>query len=458
MNYPHLAGLLYNTPLMLSRSKAEAIEAVFRTHIRGGTLPDWNPPQRERIEAAAGDNVQRHKAGFAVTSDGIAMIPVLGTLMQRAAGMDALSGMESYGTIAQKIQAAADDPAVRGILLEIDSPGGQVAGAFDLAAQINAAGSKKPVWAVANEEAFSAAYLQAASAQRLSVAETGMVGSVGVIMMHVDQSAADKKKGYTFTPIIAGAHKADFSSHAPLSAAAHAAAQAETDRLYDIFVATVAGYRGIDDSAVRATQAALLDPATAKTMGMIDAVEPYRETLANFQSSLSSTRHFLPHNYAASAASKEPHMTTAAAGTGTPTPAAAGPTTEETARANAAAAEAANAKLQADAAAAATARIQSILGHAEAADRRSFAEHLAFKTTNSVEASIELLKAAAKETKGSTNALAEAMAQVPNPNVGADASSSSGDKNQRPAVLTSAEVFARRRKESAEVTQQTRAR
>jgi ClpP class serine protease len=102
-----------------------------------------------------------------VTPDGIAIIPIEGTLVHKAYGMDAVSGMRSYIEIQQEIEDAATDPAVKGILLDVDSPGGEVAGIFELADTIHSARSAKPILSVANSNALSGAYLLASGAQRV---------------------------------------------------------------------------------------------------------------------------------------------------------------------------------------------------------------------------------------------------------------------------------------------------
>ena len=124
---------------------------------------------------------------LAITPNGIAIIPVVGTLVKRAGAIDAASGLLSYTAIETMIMEAATDPAVGGILLDVDSPGGEVGGVFDLADLIREAREAKPVYALA-DDAFSAAYLLASAADRIYLSQTGGVGSIGVIAVHVDES------------------------------------------------------------------------------------------------------------------------------------------------------------------------------------------------------------------------------------------------------------------------------
>jgi ClpP class serine protease len=151
------------------------------------------------------------------------------------------------------------------------------------------------VWAVANDAAYSAAYAIAASAQRLFVTETGGVGSIGVIALHVDQSVKDAKDGYRFTAVTAGAHKNDYSPHEPLSDAAKTELQGEVDRLYAIFTEHVAAMRGLDLDAVRATEAGLFFGTNAVAQGLADGIQTLDATLSEFQSFLNAKNNARNH-------------------------------------------------------------------------------------------------------------------------------------------------------------------
>ena len=208
---PHLAARLFGTPLLVHRAKLDVILAVLG--------------ERLNLAAPAADLAMPAPRATPARPPGIAVIPIHGTLVKRVLGMEAASGLTSYGGIAQEIDAALADPLVQGILLDIDSPGGEASGSFELARQVRAACAVKPVWAIANDAAYSAAYAIAASAQQLIVTETGGVGSIGVIALHIDQSVKDANDGYRFTAVTAGAHKNDFSPHQPLTDGAKAELQ-----------------------------------------------------------------------------------------------------------------------------------------------------------------------------------------------------------------------------------------
>jgi signal peptide peptidase SppA len=193
-------------------------------------------------------------------------------LVTRSGYLDAASGLSAYGDIAEAIATAMADPSVRGVILDVDSPGGEVGGLFDLVEQIGAikSAATKPLWAVANESALSAAYAIASAADRLYVTRTGEVGSIGVVAVHVDESGADSKAGLAWTFVFAGDRKIDGNAHEPLSERARATIQADVDRLYAEFCALVAANCGISSQAARATNAAIYRGELAIRAGLAD--------------------------------------------------------------------------------------------------------------------------------------------------------------------------------------------
>ena len=194
----------------------------------------------------------------------------------------------SYEGIAAQVAAAAEDPAMRGIALEIDSFGGEVAGVFDLADAIRAARARKPVQAFVAEAALSAGYALASQADRIVVPRTGEVGSIGVVVMHADWSAALAEGGVKVALIHAGARKVDGNPFAPLPEEVRATLQAEVEGLRDLFAATVAAGRGarLSAEAARATEARVYRGAAAVAAGLADQVADLRTAFAGFAAGL----------------------------------------------------------------------------------------------------------------------------------------------------------------------------
>ncbi|MGD9506950.1 MAG: S49 family peptidase [Geminicoccaceae bacterium] len=230
--------------------------------------------------------------GYAMTDAGIAVVPVLGPLVTRGDWFTAFLGATDYGEIGSTIEAAFADPSARAVLMELDSPGGEVGGLFDLVDQIAALreASGKPLWAVSSENALSAAFAIASAADRLYVTRTGEVGSVGVVAIHVDESVADAQAGIKWTLIHAGAKKVDGNPHEPLSVPAHADIQTDVDALHTDLVTLVATNRGIAPDAVRATEAAIYRGQRGIDAGFADQLGNVSHALTDLAESLGNTR------------------------------------------------------------------------------------------------------------------------------------------------------------------------
>ncbi|HBC7444519.1 S49 family peptidase [Morganella morganii] len=267
MNLPHLAQKLFNTPLAIHPQKAEVIvssltERLGITQIRSAMMEDDD----EYFSRKA-----RKDRGYDVL-EGIAIIPVYGTLVQKLGTLRPYSGMTGYDGIRRVFLTAINDPEVKGICLDIDSPGGEVAGCFDLVDLIYAERGKKPIHAILSENAFSAAYAIASAADKIFVPRTGGVGSVGVIVIHCDWSQRIKDDGLKVSIITYGNRKAESNPYVALSDEAKAAIQHDVDEMGRLFVSTVSRNRGLSETVIRNTQAACYLAAEGVHMGLADVV------------------------------------------------------------------------------------------------------------------------------------------------------------------------------------------
>jgi len=298
-----MAARLFGAPLMIHRPKLEVILAVLgpRIGLAQSAVPA-NPITSRTAPTGA---------------TGIAVLPIYGTLVRRTVGLEAESGMASYQELATMLDTAVADPNVAAILLDIDSAGGESGGVFDLADRVAAAAKRKPVWALANDMAFSAAYAIGSAASRFIVTRTGGVGSIGVIAMHADQSVKDAKDGVRYTTVFAGARKNDLNPHEPISDEAHAFLKNEVERVYGLFVETVSRNRGVSADAVRATEASIYYGADAVAAGLADAVGTFDDVLAEFTESLSQSL-VLPMSAAAQGISSQLRLETFMNEPGTP--------------------------------------------------------------------------------------------------------------------------------------------
>ena len=264
-HHPALARLA-GRPLALAPRAVDTLIAAGRSFDARAAVPPVGAEARHGVQ------------GFTLTDSGIAVVPVVGPLVSRGDWLTDLFGAGDYGTLGGTIAAAFAEPSARAVLLELDSPGGEVGGLFDLVERVTAlrAETGKPLWAVASEAALSAGFAIASAADRLYLTRTAEVGSVGIVAVHVDESGADAMAGLSWTLIHAGRKKVEGNPHSPLSTEALVDIQADVDALHDELVALVAKNRGISPEAVRATEAAIyrgqrgIDAGFADNLGTLD--------------------------------------------------------------------------------------------------------------------------------------------------------------------------------------------
>src|SRR5690242_5706483 len=257
----HVASRFVGTPLMIHPPKLEVIIKALEPRL--GLMVDESETNADtenesRLKASYRNARGEPERSYAVLEGGVAVIPVQGTLLKRSSWLSAMSGCCSYLDIQDQLTEAMADGGVASVLLDIDSPGGEVSGCFELADFIYSLRNEKPIYASANDYALSAAYAIASAAEKIFVTRTGAVGSVGVYALHVDQAEFDKKVGVKYNYIFAGDKKVDGNPHQPLSERAQNDIQAEVDREYQMFTALVARNRKVAQKDVVATQAGLL--------------------------------------------------------------------------------------------------------------------------------------------------------------------------------------------------------
>lgn len=214
-------------------------------------------------------------------SNGVLQIPVQGVLLNRfsyAFGRWATG----YTYIEKALARGLADPNVRAIALVVDSPGGDVAGNFELAEKIYDGRNAKPIRAFAADHAYSAAYSLAAAASEVVVTRSGGTGSIGVVTAHMDVSEAMANYGVKITFIFAGKHKVDGNPYEPLPEAVKDRIQSRIDRIYGVFVSSVAKHRDMEEGDVRGTEALTYDATDSISEGLADRVGALEEELVVF--------------------------------------------------------------------------------------------------------------------------------------------------------------------------------
>ncbi|BET37273.1 S49 family peptidase [Wolbachia pipientis] len=234
---------------------------------------------------------------FHINPKGIAIIRIYGVLTKKTEAFDHILDMTSYENIHEEIESALEDKSIETILLDIDSPGGEVNGVFDLADFIYESRAKKRIIAIANDDAYSAAYAIASSAEKIFLTRTSGVGSIGVIASHIDQSRFDEKQGIKYTTIFAGSRKNDLNPHEPMTSESLESLQKEVDRLYEMFVQLIARNRNLSIEAIKSTEAGLYFGEKAVEIGLADGVTTFFEFINNHRSVSMTTNELTEEGY-----------------------------------------------------------------------------------------------------------------------------------------------------------------
>ncbi|MEQ6280984.1 S49 family peptidase [Kluyvera huaxiensis] len=277
-NLPHIASMAFNEPLLLEPAYARVFFCALAGQLGITRLTDTvsgvtlGAEQMAEPLALFGDDEDmgpKPARSYQVTN-GIAVLPVSGTLVSKTRSLQPYSGMTGYNGIIARLQQAISDPGVDGILLDMDTPGGMVAGAFDCADIIARMRDIKPIWALANDMNCSAGQLIASAASRRLVTQTARTGSIGVMMAHSNYGAALKTSGVEVTLIYSGEHKVDGNPYEKLPKEVRADFQARIDATRQMFAEKVAGYTGMSVQAVLDTEAAVFSGQESVDNGLAE--------------------------------------------------------------------------------------------------------------------------------------------------------------------------------------------
>lgn len=293
MDLPRIASWAAGMPWLLREEKLHAIALALTLRLDGGgglTAPDRISRAKALRRSAAAFTVDAaggrvaYKEGEKAQATSITVLPIYGTICPRMHQMEDGSGGVSCERIGRWLGQAANDSKVAGIVLDIDSPGGSVYGVGELADQVRAVAEKKPVLAVANHEACSAAYWLAAAASEVGVTTNGIVGSVGCYTMHQCFAKAMEQEGVETTVISAGKFKVLGNPFEPLSETAKGKLQDMVNGTMEQFTAALARFRGKSVEHVRKQfgQGWIVTPDDAKAAGMVGHVGPFDTLMSDF--------------------------------------------------------------------------------------------------------------------------------------------------------------------------------
>jgi signal peptide peptidase SppA len=383
---PHIAQQILRQPLLIHPDKLAIIAEVLGGRIGIDTGLLELGPDASRFAGRRRDPETSEYLSYARTDAGAAIVTITGSLVNRGAWVGASSGLTSYEGIKHQLAAAAADDKVRTIVLDLETPGGMALGMPEVAASVRAAAAVKPIIAVVNGMAASAGYGIASGATRIVTTPSGIAGSIGVKMLHVDYSRMLDRAGVTPTIISEpqDGSKALANPFEPLSDADKTRLQSEIAAIYEQFLDTVsAGRPSLTKDAIRALGAHVYTGQAAVDAGLADELGSFESVLATLSRGGSTRRSSRSQRMTAEANDliysradfDQARTASHAAGVTEGREAALKPYDGKSA-----------AELRAEGAAAERARMTAILALPEARGKEAAATHLALNTDMSAEA------------------------------------------------------------------------
>jgi len=267
---------ILTSPWSICPEKMAEIRNIYSAHLRGPKI-DWKEMQASVALIPGGD---KQEEAYQVMN-GVAVIPVKGVLTKGISFFSFLFGGSSLKQIGIAFQAALDDPLVKSILLDVDSPGGTLDGTEELGEAIFQARGQKPIIAYTDGSMTSGAYWIASAADEIYISgDTVLVGSIGVVATHIDYSKSEEMMGEKWTEITGGRYKRVYSAHRPLSDEGAATIQDQVDYFYLTFVNTIARNRGVDQEAALAmADGKIFIGKQAMEVGLVDGVEAFSDLI-----------------------------------------------------------------------------------------------------------------------------------------------------------------------------------
>lgn len=306
-NLADIRSRMFNRPLLVTRDRALDALGVMGPKLSVGALFFGNGDPAQSL-----DQMRAHAAATRMAMDelpgdeglkkymylgegmycetdpyelwnGVAVLSVRGALMAEH-GIDPVSGATGYDGLSFKARHAAQNPAVKGAILDIDSGGGEVIDLMELCAQLRGFAADKPLRAILRGSACSAAYALAACAGpgNVTAAPYSIVGSIGAIMLHADFSKQLEQEGIDVTMITSADHKADASQMKPLDADVRTKLKGMVDACASTFIDHVAEAREMDRSAIVAQQAGFFSGQEALSLGLVDKFMSWDDSMREF--------------------------------------------------------------------------------------------------------------------------------------------------------------------------------
>lgn len=275
--YDLVLATVLDEPWAITPTMMRIVADVLCRHVAGDD-PDEAAIHEARELALA----RQERQVAAPEGSGVAVLPMHGVITPRMNLMSDVSGGTTFESLTSDLLSAAENPRVKAIVLDIDSPGGSVAGATEFASVVRKVRTQKPVVAQASHGMNSAAYWTGSNATEIVASPSASVGGIGVFAAHDDLSKAYEKRGLKRNFVSAGKYKLEGNDTTALDDDARAAMQGKVDHYYSVFVNDVALGRGVDVSKVRSGfgEGRSLTAPEALAAGMVDRIATLSETVA----------------------------------------------------------------------------------------------------------------------------------------------------------------------------------
>lgn len=239
------------------------------------------------IEARVAPQTQR---AVAQRSGAVAVIPVNGIITGKPTMWEKYGLTMSGVSLVAATRAAINDPEVKAVVWDMNTPGGSTSGVQEAHTDLMAMRGKKPIVAQVNYMSASAGYWLASAADEIAIAPSGVTGSVGAYMMHMDLSGMMDQAGVKAEFIHAGKDKVLGNEFAPLDDAARAYYQGLVDHAYAAFTGDVAAGRSVPLETVQGESfgsGRILTADAAKRSGVVDVIRTMEQTLSVYGASAS---------------------------------------------------------------------------------------------------------------------------------------------------------------------------
>lgn len=297
---PHIAGRLFDTPLLIAPDKLAAMLAGIGGRVVAGGVVLVNHatsidhtafaagrPSMGVLDGGLSERLDRSRGQAYPVVNNVAVIGIEGSLVQKGAYLGQSSGETSYQGLQVQIARAKADVAagrIKGVVFEGDSLGGEVSGAFETADAIHELSQMAPTMGILTDAAASGGYLLISQCRQVVMPKSGLAGSIGVVSLHLDVSGKMEKDGVRVTMVTAGEHKGDGNPFEPLADEFHQTLKARNEDVRQQFAETVArGRKGrMTKAQALSTEARIYFGQKAADIGLVDVIAPAQAAFAAF--------------------------------------------------------------------------------------------------------------------------------------------------------------------------------